>query len=393
MVLTRKHDREIVPQYSLTGDLLSFLRCGLQYRYQNGSSLPPSRPVQLWFGEFIHGVMESAFRIWSSAAGQPPAFPWPCNPTTPHQQPPPGRPPHDIGTIGDTVEATLQAQGKNPRSYKVRDNAYIRASLAVNELGLHLFPLISVAEEKVIGTRLIPPSPPGQPPPRSALYELHGIIDVLTNVQLGAVTTTNVIRQAIQTACPGCSGSYEVIVDYKGSRRPATNYPYWQQHDWQVQTYAWLRTRQPNSLPVAAGVLLYVNELAPVPEDLVELKSAVAAGTADVVPVSGSQDAYMLSTWHSGNAIPQFSLPFRLKRAIRVIPVSTASQTAAANQFDNVVSRIEFCVSAEATAGTIMQHWQPCGDAETCAACDFRHFCPNPHPHPAHHTVTAPHAP
>ncbi len=111
MVLTRKSDREIVPQYSLTGDLLSFLRCGLQYRYHNGSSLPPSRPVQLWFGEFIHGVMESAFRIWSSA-GQPPAFPWPCNPTTPHQPPPPGRVPHDIGTIGDTVEATLRRRAR-----------------------------------------------------------------------------------------------------------------------------------------------------------------------------------------------------------------------------------------------------------------------------------------
>lgn len=395
MVLTRKHDREIIPQYSLTGDLLSFLRCGLQYRYHNGSSLPPSRPVQLWFGEFIHGIMESAFRIWSTAAGQPPAFPWPCNPTTPHQPPLLGRLPHDIGTIGDTVEATLRAQGKNPRSYEVRDNAYIRASRAVNELGPHLFPLISVAEEKVIGTRPIPPSPPSQPPPRSVQYELHGIIDVLTNVQLGAASTANVIREAIQAACPGSSGNYEVIVDYKGSRRPATNHPYSQQHDWQVQTYAWLRTRQPNSLPVVAGALLYVNELAPVREDLVELKRAMASGAADVVPVSGSQDAYMLSTWQPGTAIPQFSLPFRLARAIRVIPVSTASQTAAANHFDNVVSSIELCVSAEATAGTIMQHWQSCGDAETCAACDFRHFCPSPAPRHGSqpHTITAPEAP
>lgn len=390
MILTRKSDREIVPQYSLTGDLLSFLRCGLQYRYHNGSSLPPSRPVQLWFGEFIHGVMESAFRIWSASA---PAFPWPCNPTTPHQQPPAGRLAHDIGTIGDTVEATLRAQGKNPRSYDVRDNAYVRADRAVNELGPHLFPLIYSAEERVIGTRPIPLSPPGQPPPRSALYELHGIIDVLTNVELGVAPTTNVIRQKIQTACPGLTGNYEVIVDYKGSRRPATNHPYWQQHDWQVQTYAWLRIRQPNALPVAAGVLLYVNELAPVREDLVELKNAMASGNADVVPVSGSADGYQLSTWRPGNAIPQFSLQFRLARAIRVIPVDAASQTAAAMQFDNVVSSIEQCVVAEALAGTIMQHWQPCGDDETCAACDFRHFCPNPYPQTGTHVVTAPTAP
>src|SRR3989449_10810806 len=160
MVLTRKAEKEIVPQYSLTGDLLSFLRCGLQYRYHNGSSLPPSRPVQLWFGEFIHGIMENAFRIWLASA---PAFPWPCQPTQAHLPPPANRSPHDIGAIGDTVEATLRAQGKNPRSFDVRANAYVRAERAVNELGPHLFPLIHAAEERVIGTRTVPPPAAGQP--------------------------------------------------------------------------------------------------------------------------------------------------------------------------------------------------------------------------------------
>src|SRR5437764_2464083 len=152
MVLTRKSDKEIVPQYSLTGDLLSFLRCGLQYRYHSGSSLPPSRPVQLWFGEFIHGVLESAYRIWRAEA---PSFPWPCNPTP---YPPiaiPNRVAYDIGVIGDVIEATLRARGKNPRSSDARDAAYNRATLAVNEIGPHLFPLISEAEQRIIGTREI----------------------------------------------------------------------------------------------------------------------------------------------------------------------------------------------------------------------------------------------
>jgi hypothetical protein len=139
--------------------------------------------------------------------------------------------------------------------------------------------------------------------------------------------------------------------------------------------------------------LLYVNELAPVREDLVEAKRAMASGKADVVPTGGSADAYQLSTWRPGNAIPEFSLPFRLARAIRVIPVNAGSQADAATRFDNVVLNIEQCVVAEAAAGVIMRHWQPCGDAESCAACDFRHFCPSPHPHSGTHVVVAPNAP
>lgn len=348
--------------------------------------------MQLWFGELIHGVMESAYRIWSVSA---PPFPWPCHPTEypSDNQPPTDRLPHDIGTIGDVVEGTLRAQGKSPRSRDARSNAYARASRAVNELGPHLFPLISSAEEKVIGSRAMLSAGDGQLPARANLYELHGVIDVLTNVQLGAASTSNPIRQAVQSACAALAGEYEVIVDYKGSRRPPNTHRYWQQGEWQVQMYAWLRTRQPDSLPVAAGVLLYLNELAPVRDDLLELKHAMRRGTADRTPVSGSQDAYLLSTWQPGSAIPEFSLPFRLARAIRVVPVTESSQIEATAQFDSVVFAIEQCVALEAAAGKISRAWQPLGDDESCASCDFRYFCPDPHPQTGRHEITSPHAP
>lgn len=64
-----------IPSYSLTGDLLAYLNCGLQYRYQNRGALPPSTPVQRWFGEFVHAVMEESFLRWTHAV-VPRSFPW-----------------------------------------------------------------------------------------------------------------------------------------------------------------------------------------------------------------------------------------------------------------------------------------------------------------------------
>src|SRR5947208_1949335 len=75
MALSKRPRPYLIPEYSLTGDLLAYLTCPLQYRYYAKAALPPSTPVQLWFGEFIHGVMEQAFESWRQRRALE-RFPW-----------------------------------------------------------------------------------------------------------------------------------------------------------------------------------------------------------------------------------------------------------------------------------------------------------------------------
>lgn len=154
MTLNIRNEPVTIPDYSLTGDLLSYLRCNLQYRYINGSALPPSRPVQLWFGEFIHGVMEMAFSIWRDK--QYP-LPWSYTPIEwKDRESGLSLPENDIGEIGRRIEASLAVQGKIPRNKSARLTAYERAAAAINLIGSDLFPLVEFAEEPLNGSRPLP---------------------------------------------------------------------------------------------------------------------------------------------------------------------------------------------------------------------------------------------
>ncbi len=389
MELEIKRPDNVVPSYSLTGDLLSYLRCRLQYRYHNGSALPPSRPVQLWFGEFLHGTLELAFGFWKDNKDAY-AFPWPCNPRG-WREPEPAWAPNDIGKFADLVENALRRQGKQARSTATRNSGYLRVEAAINQLGPHLFPLIAAAEKKVIGTRAVPDS---TLPLRCKNYEVHGVIDVLTNVTLGDVDDGNLIRQLVAEACPGLVGNYEVIVDYKGSERPRNSADYWRQGEWQVQTYAWLRRSQPDALPVAAGILIYINELTPGDKEMQNLKAGIQDDSSDVNPDPGSNDEQYVRLWRIGNSTDGLSRDFRLRRAIRVIPITDDSTRMALLAFDDVVRRAEEDIYQETLQGNILQAWSPnCRDASTCVACDFRHFCPRPADTREGYTPRTPEAP
>jgi len=181
-----------------------------------------------------------------------------------------------------------------------------------------------------------------------------------------------------------CRGD-DLIVDYKAARRPAVQSRFWQHEEWQVQTYAWLWRQMPQTRPVGAGLLIYLNELAPSRTDLVELKREVLQHTTDVVPANGTPDYYALHQWQPGpgGTPPALSSDFRLQRALRIVDVSAQSVLNAVGQIDQVVSHIELSALNEHNAGNIPDHWAACGEQQDCDACDFRHFCPSPANHRA----------
>jgi CRISPR/Cas system-associated exonuclease Cas4 (RecB family) len=376
MALEARRENKLVPSYSLTGDLLSYLRCELQYRYQNGSALPPSRPVQLWFGEFIHGVMEGAFRLWADGVADF-SSPWPCAVTdwSDRRNPDTSRAKNNIAVIGEQIELSLANQGKHPRNRDVRLAAYRRADVAVNLVGKYLFPLITAAEEPLNGSRLIPDCDSL----RADRYELTGIADVLSHVNVNECAADNRFKQALEKACDSLPSEYEVVVDYKGAHRPNKDSNYWQQGEWQIHTYAWLRNRKDPPVKVVAGILIYINELSPGGDDILNLKRGIAEGTTDACP-QDLRDKSRLDRWRRGSDTQGLlSLDYRWQRAIRVVPVSPDSITSATTQFDGVVRQIEACVRDEAQRADISKVWPPtCVDKSICDACDFRSFCPKP---------------
>lgn len=349
----------------------------------------------MWFGEFVHGVLELAFTLWR-AHPQFQSFPWPATKIDwKDRDKNLGLADNDIGEIGRRVENTLAVQGKSARNAAARASAYERVTQAINLVGPHLFPLVEYAEEPLTGSRSLPTS---NQPLRAHRYGLTGVVDVLTAIKMSTVPATNLIRSAIESELKAqgihAPHEYEVIVDYKGAARPRSGEPYWTQHEWQIQTYAWLRQRKPEAKQVVAGILLYINELLPNEDDMNRMSKALRAGTLENAPAKGTSDFNTLNLWKPGVASANLSEAFRIQRALRVVPVTAVSVQQSLAAFDNVVLDIESNIASEVKVGTIKQQWLAnCQDEATCDACDFKPSCPKPFNSPAGYQVPAPMAP
>lgn len=372
MSLSVKSSPYIIPSYSLTGDLLAYLTCGLQYRYHNRGALPPSTPVQLWFGEFIHAVMEEAFLRWGTRQQ---AFPWPWKPT--------------IWEIEEYVDRRrLRPKGLVPppnlfdTTGVTQRLANRRAEASINTWGPHLFPLIDTAEVKLKGVR---PLVVRGIQARADYYEVQGVVDVLTRVSLGNASPNNEIVRALESKLgklDSFGSEFEVIVDYKGMRRPGLSQREWKQFEWQLRTYSWLRQAQPGARPVAAGIVLFLNELEPSAEDMKALKEELRNGDTDVAPAGA--DRVAIDQWKPKKPVPPLSAAFRAQRSIHVVSMAPNLISQGLLEFDRVVGQIETAVASEIAGSGITQAWagtylasgNPEPEDRVCTACDFQTFCP-----------------
>jgi hypothetical protein len=380
--------------------MLSFLTCGLQYRYYTKTNLPSSTPVQIWFGQFIHGIMEEAYLEWKQNSDRR-RFPWSWN--------------DEIHKIETTIFSRLAAGGLTapPNLFCQHDategNQYLcpdashphkliasqRAEAAINTWGQHLFPIIGEAEVRLKGIRDMPNYQSGVS--RCNYYEVTGIIDVISSVQLKSAPPGNLILHQLQgdTSLQNAINNlpapeYEIIVDYKGMRRPpsldpnnpSSPDPTWEHHKWQILTYAWLRSQQQQSKTIIAGILLYLNELAPSISDLKELQVEVLRNLTEVMP-SGHDDQ-AIRTWKKSSPAPTLTTTYKEARSIRVIPVDQALVSSSLLEFDNVVAEIEQSVLLEKQGKKIPFCWRLKPEKRNCTACNFKTYCPKPAGGPYH---------
>lgn len=387
MHLTIRPKPFIIPEYSLTGDLFSYLSCGLQYRYHNKGSLPPSIPVQLWFGEFIHSVMEESYLEWKEKDKK--SFPWKWNP--------------DIRGIEVEIYTRLAARGLNaplnlfcpydeskttPGMCKDSNHphkliASRRVEAAINKWGKHLFPLIDEAEIKLKGTR--PIQKDLKKIARSEYYGVKGVVDVISSVSMRNIPKNNLIidyllenPDLITYIRNLDSYEYEIIIDYKGMTRPSNQDATWKHHEWQILTYSMLRSKQPDSKKIVAGIIFYLNELELSEDNMDELKHDVIKKSTDIMP--DKIDHNKIIRWRKGHRIPDLSSTFREIRSIRVIQIEEEQIENALHQFEKTVKKIESSVFKEIQGQNIKEAWDPpeYPKESTCTVCDFKTICPHP---------------
>jgi len=338
----------------------------------------------------------------------------------------------DLDQVIEFVEERLLNQGIAAWEPWLKLLGYARASVAISELGPHLFPLISQSEVRLTGARKLKPLPSSKQFRRADRYEMAGVIDVITDVEM-VEHGENQIVEIVKAKLSHLPAHFELIIDYKGSRRQpnlatiaGANPSLWDQYAWQVLTYAELRSKQVTSKPVTAGILIYINELLPLDGDLLELDREVSGylpkggvnlstdETVDRGQLKAWRDAAKLAAdaaeaeqetlTKAGDPLADLkasrklstAVPWdvRLRRALRVIPNDPTQRATSLTAFDGTVFDIECSRGAEFHGAGVLASWTPNpADHGTCAACDSRTWCPSFSKHHAAGKPTIPETP
>lgn len=136
-LISRRRLREI-PSYSLTGDLLSYERCPLQYRYFTRGKVHESHPVQRWYGQFLHRGMRGAYESYRRGSSSPLEFQWSDPLTSPTDQ------------LLEATKQSLRAEGiHRPGTLSIVAEQRLIRSIRV--LGPLIYPLVKEAEVRLGG--------------------------------------------------------------------------------------------------------------------------------------------------------------------------------------------------------------------------------------------------
>ncbi len=321
---------KVIPSYSLTGDLLNYVRCPYQYRLFTRTGVRESHPAQRWYGQFLHRGMRLAYENWHNEAIPTESYGWHSDEEEDGV----------FSLLVAQVVRTLRAEGlfRPGNMGNIPERRLLRC---IRLLGQHLFPLIKRSEVRLSAIRSSSSETVG-------LYQVTGVVDVLAVAKFGEPgqnTLVDLILDRLDGEGIEVGTSGEIIVDYKGISRERLDTDAREAALNQVVTYGWLRNREADSDVVCAGVLCMVDDLL-LPD----------GDDANVTPCG--EEARRL-----------------LDESIEVVPVSGEIIGKGTRYFDTTVERIEKALAVESDS-SLPEVWEPRPYRRTCVACDARWHCP-----------------
>ncbi|MCY3410426.1 MAG: PD-(D/E)XK nuclease family protein [Candidatus Heimdallarchaeota archaeon] len=364
-----KKQKSALPTYSLVGDLIGFVRCGLQYRMHRRAGWKSAYDGQLWYGMFIHRILSVAYsRFEDYSADQIERLDWkdhirPIEFSVFNQLTNEGfTPPFDIFCPHNESETERGACSDINHPHKKR--ASWRAEAAIKILGPLLFPHIDELEFKLSSMRRI--DIPGLD---LEYYFLKGITDVILNFQ----DIHHKYRTLIQA-----EGT--TIIDYKGASYPDDESDIEEAHYWQIIEYGWLYKQKTGILP-KFGILVYLNDLYPFSIELETMRDELLKGNSirgleQMTDDDRQKIMHYMSNKNDPNDVPELSEQFRLARSIKVIPIESRMVDKILSHFDKIVSRIEHNVKKEREQ-SIFDTWPTRPVKKHCQYCDIRYICPS----------------